>query len=82
MIKNKFQKGDLVWANLRGYGVVLETGHKRENHLIPHDREGVCDYADIRWQNNLHGFQTKIFRGSIGWEKTEIRARINLNENI
>ena len=80
MIKNKFQKGDLVWANLRGYGVVLEAGQKKEHSQL--DLEGLCDYADIRWQNNLHGFQTKIFRGSIGWEKTEVRARINLNENI
>jgi hypothetical protein len=69
--KPKFKKGDLVWANLRGYGVVLDIGH----NLRPNDLEGVCDYADIRWQNNLHGYQTKIFRGSIGWNKTEIRAR-------
>ena len=31
MIKNKFNKGDLVWANLRGYGVVLEAGQKKED---------------------------------------------------
>ena len=77
MIKHKFQKGDLVWANLRGYGVVLDIGQGQRTAL---DILGVCDYADIRWQNNLHGFQTKIFRGSIGWEKTHIRARINLDE--
>lgn len=78
MIKNKFQKGDLVWANLRGYGVVLETGHKKEQP--EHDIAGACDYAEIRWQNNLHGFQTKIFRGSIGWERTHIKARLEQNE--
>ena len=70
MDKNKFNKGDLVWANLRGYGVVLAIGH----NLRPNDLEGVCDYAHIRWQNNLHGYQTKIFRGSMGWNKTEVRA--------
>ena len=73
MIKNKFNKGDLVWANLRGYGVVLDIGQGQRTAL---DILGVCDYADIRWQNNLHGYQTKIFRGSIGWEKTHVRARI------
>jgi len=72
--KHKFQKGDLVWANLRGYGVVLETGHKKDNP--EHDIVGACDYADIAWQDNLHGYQTKIFRGSIGWNKTEVKARI------
>ena len=66
MIKNKFNKGDLVWANLRGYGVVLAIGQSSR---------GPLDYAEIRWQNNLHGYQTKIFRGSIGWNKTEVRAR-------
>ena len=71
MIKHKFNKGDLVWANLRGYGVVLASGQT----LRHNDLEGVCDYAEIRWQDNLHGNQTKIFRGSIGWDKTEIRAR-------
>ena len=76
--RHKFQKGDLVWANLRGYGVVVEVGH----NVRPGYGEGsgVCDYADIRWQDNLHGYQTKIFRGSIGWEKTHIRARINSDE--
>ena len=74
MIKNKFQKGDLVWANLRGYGVVLAIGQKK--HRPQDDIVGACDYAEIRWQNNLHGFQTKIFRGSIGWEKTQVKARI------
>jgi len=73
MIKNKFQRGDLVWANLRGYGVVFAIGKKKENP--GGDLMGVCDYADIRWQNNLHGYQTKIFRGSMGWNKTEVRAR-------
>ena len=72
MIKNKFQKGDLVWANLRGYGVVLSVGHI----LGPSDRQSACDYAEIGWQDNLHGYQTKIFRGSIGWNKTEVKARI------
>jgi len=80
MIKNKFRKGDLVWANLRGHGVVLETGHKKEEP--EKDIAGACDYAIIQWQNNLHGSQTKTFRGSIGWEKTEVRARINLDEKI
>ena len=75
IIKNKFNKGDLVWANLRGYGVVLGIGQKKEHSQLDLDLMGVCDYADIRWQNNLHGYQTKIFRGSIGWKKTEIRAR-------
>jgi len=70
--KHKFKKGDLVWANLRGYGVVLSIGH----NLKPNDLEGVCDYAEIGWQNNLHGYQTKVFRGSMGWDKTEIKARI------
>tara|TARA_R110000824_G_scaffold362809_1_gene550811 strand:+ start:647 stop:871 length:225 start_codon:yes stop_codon:yes gene_type:complete len=73
MIKNKFNKGDLVWANLRGYGVVLDIGHGRRTVL---DLVGACDYAEIRWQNNLHGYQTKVFRGSMGWKKTEVRARI------
>ena len=73
MIKNKFNKGDLVWANLRGYGVVLAIGQGRRTVLDL--VVGVCDYADIRWQNNLHGYQTKIFRGSMGWNKTEVRAR-------
>ena len=72
MNKNKFRKGDLVWANLRGYGVVLASGQT----LRHNDLEGAIVYADIRWQNNLHGFQTKIFRGSIGWEKTQVKARI------
>ena len=78
MSKHKFKKADLVWANLRGYGVVVEVGH----NVRPGYGEGsgVCDYADIRWQDNLHGYQTKIFRGSIGWEKTHIRARINSDE--
>ena len=73
MIKHKFQKGDLVWANLRGYGVVLDIGQGQRTVL---DLVGVCDYAEIRWQNNLHGYQTKIFHGSMGWEKTEVRARV------
>ena len=75
MIKNKFNKGDLVWANLRGYGVVLEVGYKVRPGFG--EGSGVCDYADIRWQDNLHGYQTKIFRGSIGWNKTEVKARTN-----
>ena len=77
MSKNKFNKGDLVWANLRGFGVVLDIGQGQRTAL---DILGVCDYADIRWQNNLHGFQTKIFRGSMGWEKTHIKARLEQNE--
>jgi len=68
--KHKFNKGDLVWANLRGYGVVLDIGHDLDHG------KGVCDYAEIRWQDNLHGYQTKVFRGSMGWDKTEIKARI------
>jgi hypothetical protein len=72
MIKHKFQKGDLVWANLRGYGVVLAIGR----NLVMNHVEGVCDYAEIRWQDNLHGYQTKVFRGSMGWNKTEVRARV------
>jgi hypothetical protein len=78
MIKHKFQKGDLVWANLRGYGVVFAIGR---NLVMNHD-EAVGDYAEIGWQNNLHGYHTKIFRGSIGWEKTHVRVRINLDERI
>jgi hypothetical protein len=73
MIKHKFQKGDLVWGSLRGYGVVLDTGYKVRPGFG--EGSGVCDYANIRWQYNLHGNQTKIFRGSMGWNKTEIRAR-------
>ena len=80
MNKKKFNKGDLVWANLRGYGVVLAIGQKKPR-LTQHP-PSPTDYAEIRWQDNLHGYQTKIFRGSIGWEKTHVRARINLNENI
>ena len=74
MNKNKFSKGDLVWANLRGYGVVLETGHKKEQP--EQDIAGACDYAIIQWQNNLHTEQSRIFRGSIGWERTKVKARI------
>ena len=73
MNKHKFKKGDLVWATLRGYGVVLDIGQNPR----PNDLEGVCDYADIGWQNNLHGYQTKVFRGSMGWDKTEVRASAN-----
>lgn len=72
MIKDKFKKGDFVWANLRGYGIVLAIGHERRNAL---DLMGVCDCADIRWQKYLYGHQTKIFRGSFVWDKTEVRAR-------
>jgi len=78
MIKHKFQKGDLVWANLRGYGVVLGTGRKKEHSQL--DLVGAGDYAEIGWQDNLHGYQTKIFRGSMGWEKTHIKARLEQNE--
>jgi len=74
MIKHKFQKGDLVWANLRGYGVVFAIGQKKPR-LTQHP-PSPCDYAEIGWQNNLHGYHTKIFRGSIGWEKTHVRVRI------
>lgn len=70
--KHKFNKGDLVWANLRGYGVVLSVGH----NLGPSYRQSACDYAEIGWQDNLHGYQTKVFRGSMGWNKTEVKARI------
>ena len=70
--KHKFKKGDLVWANLRGYGVVLSIGHNPD----PSYRQSACDYAEIGWQDNLHGYQTKVFRGSMGWEKTEVKARI------
>tara|TARA_Y100000034_G_scaffold116076_1_gene153961 strand:+ start:263 stop:490 length:228 start_codon:yes stop_codon:yes gene_type:complete len=73
MIKHKFQKGDLVWANLRGYGVVLAIGQKKPR-LTQHP-PGHSDYAEIRWQDNLHGYQTKIFRGSIGWEKTNVISK-------
>jgi len=76
MNKPKFKKGDLVWANLRGYGVVLSVGH----NLGPSYRQSACDYAEIGWQDNLHGYQTKIFRGSMGWEKTHIKARLEQNE--
>jgi len=69
MMKHKFKKGDFVWANLRGYGVVLDIGH------MPSSWNEPRDYADIRWQHNLHGYQTKVFRGSMGWNKTEVRAR-------
>ena len=72
MLKNKFQKGDLVWANLRGHGVVLVIGYK--NRAFDYEVGG--DYAEIRWQDNLHGYQTKVFRGSMGWKKTEVRARV------
>jgi hypothetical protein len=72
MDKPKFKKDDLVWANLRGYGVVLDIGQNPR----PSDLEGVCDYAIIQWQTNLHSNQSKIFRGSIGWNKTEVKARI------
>ena len=72
-MKNKFNKGDLVWLNLRGYGIVSAIGQGRRTAL---DLVGVCDYADIRWQSNFHGDQSKIFRGSMGWKKTEVRARI------
>ena len=74
MIKNKFKKGDLVWANLRGYGVVVGIGQKTEHSQL--DLVGACDYAIIQWQNNLHGYQSRVFRGSIGWEKTHVRARV------
>jgi len=74
MIKNKFNKGDLVWANLRGYGVVLGTGQKKRNSQL--DLVGAGDYAIIQWQTNLHTEQSRIFRGSIGWERTHVKARI------
>jgi len=74
MIKNKFQKGDLVWANLRGYGVVLAIGQKKPR-LTQHP-PSPTDYAIIQWQTNLHSNQSRIFRGSIGWQRTEVRARI------
>ena len=73
MDKPKFNKGDLVWANLRGYGVVLDIGQNPR----PNGWNDPCDYVDIRWQNNLHGYQTKVFRGSIGWERTEVKVRLD-----
>ena len=70
MIKKKFNKGDLVWANLRGYGVVLSIGRRGEDH--GHDLMGVCDYADIRWQDNLHFTYAKFHNFRIGHQPIKV----------
>jgi len=74
MANPKFNEGDLVWAQRRGYGIVLETGHKKEEP--EHDIVGACDYAIIQWQNKNRP-SARIFRGSIGWERTEVRSMTN-----
>ena len=62
MIKHKFNKGDLVWANLRGYGVVLEALDKRlEDSQL--DQVGICDYAD----NSMARQFARVSDQSLSW---------------
>lgn len=78
MSKDKFNKGDLVWATLRGYGVVVQFSQMENPEISDSKFHGVGDYAEIRWQNN---YQTKIFRDSRAWKETEVRARVEQRDH-